>query len=256
VISHRPSRLIALWAVPRSVSTAFEKTFSRRPKTKIVHEPFTDCYYFGSERRSRRYGDRADKRTYSTADALNSIFVESASVTFVKDLCFQAEPYVPRAFLEATVNTFILRRPDAVLASLALLKPDFTEEEFGFVPLARMWHRIINELGHAPIVVDGDLFRSYPEEILREYCVRTGIDFDRRMLQWQNGRIREWSEGERDSQAKWHYTLEHSTGIIPSDQRPAIEVTAPMRVDIYERALEIYAMVSEHAIRPASTRKS
>jgi hypothetical protein len=246
-----PDRLIALWSVPRSVSTAFEKTFSRRPGTRIIHEPFTDCYYFGKERRSRRYGDRADRSAYNTSDALALILAESASVTFVKDLCFQAEPYVSRRFLEAATNTFMVRSPDAVLASLAPLKPDFTEEEFGFVPLARMWHRVVAELGHEPIVVDGDMFRTDPEAVLRQYCERTGLAFDRCMLHWENGRIREWSKGEEDSQAKWHYTLEHSTGIIPpSESCPP--VTVSIRPDVYRRAKEIHEMVCERAICPAS----
>jgi hypothetical protein len=243
--------LITLWAVPRSVSTAFEKSFSRHPEAVIVHEPFTDCYYFGSDRRSSRYGDRADRSEFDAQAALTSIFTESAPVTFVKDLCFQAEPYVPHDFLEDAVNTFIVRSPDDVLASLSPLKPDFTEDEFGFVPLAKMWHRIVDDLGREPIVIDGNMFRAYPEQTLRLYCERTGVSFDPGMLQWQDGRIREWSRGERDSQAKWHRTLEHSTGILPPSHMPS-EVTISIDPDVYRRAREIYAMVSEHCLRPGS----
>jgi hypothetical protein len=245
----RPGHLIALWAVPRSTSTAFEKTFSCRLDTKIIHEPFTDCYYFGSERRSRRYGDRPDRIRYNTSSALATIFAEPASVTFVKDLCFQAEPYAPRCFLESAINTFMVRDPDAVLASLFPLKPDYTEEEFGFVPLARMWHRVTTELRRESIVVDGDVFRAHPEKILRRYCERIGVRFDRCMLHWQNGAIRKWSDGERDSQAKWHYTLEHSTGIMPP-RKPRPQVAAHIRPDIYGRAKDIYMMLSEQAICP------
>jgi Sulfotransferase domain len=242
-------QLIALWAVPRSVSTAFEKTFSCRSGTKIVHEPFTDCYYFGSERRSWRYGDRADRSSYSASDAITSIFAESTPVIFIKDLCFQAEPYVPRVLLEAAVNTFIIRSPDAVFTSLAPLKPDFTEDEFGFVPLARMWHRVIDELGQTPIVVDGDVFRAHPQEVLRQYCERVGVSFEEDMLHWQDGRIRDWSEEEYNSQAKWHHTLEHSTGILPSNSSQK-DPSASLQADVYARARAIHSMVSEKAISP------
>ena len=45
---------VVIWAVPRSVSTAFEKALSRSQGVVAVHEPFTDCYYFGPTRRSSR----------------------------------------------------------------------------------------------------------------------------------------------------------------------------------------------------------
>lgn len=51
------TKTVALWASPRCVSTAFEKTFSQRSDTGIVHEPFCDVYYFSQWRISDRFGD-------------------------------------------------------------------------------------------------------------------------------------------------------------------------------------------------------
>jgi Sulfotransferase domain len=209
------SRVVALWAVPRSVSTAFERTFAQRADTEVVHEPFTDCYYFSEHRRSSRYGSASALAGYDGEAAVAAISSVRAPLVFVKDLCFQAEPYVTDDFLDGVVNTFIIRDPQAVLRSLAPLKPDFSEDEFGFLAFARLWHRVVDGLGHRPIVIDGDRFRANPEAILRQYCHTVGVDFDPAMLRWEDGRIRSWGDHERDSQAKWHHTLETSTGILP-----------------------------------------
>ena len=36
---------IALWAVPRSISTAFERVFVERDDFEVLHEPFSASYY-------------------------------------------------------------------------------------------------------------------------------------------------------------------------------------------------------------------
>jgi hypothetical protein len=233
--------------VPRSVSTAFEKTFSCRADTSIVHEPFTDCYYFGAQARSHRYGHQPAKLGFDATDAIGMIHSASAPVVFVKDLAFQAEPYLPDDFLRQATNTFIVRHPRVVLRSLRDLKPDFTEEEFGFEPLARLWRQVVDGLGQEPIVVEGDRFRESPETQLREYCRRVRLGFDARMLSWPDGRIRQWADDERESQAKWHRTLEHSNGILPPRHSGQLEVS-PEEANVVERAEKIYEELREYML--------
>ena len=48
---------IALWAVPRSISTAFERVFVERGDFKVFHEPFSASYYYSEERQSDRYAN-------------------------------------------------------------------------------------------------------------------------------------------------------------------------------------------------------
>jgi hypothetical protein len=39
------SKPVALWAVPRSISTAFERVFVERDDFEVLHEPFSASYY-------------------------------------------------------------------------------------------------------------------------------------------------------------------------------------------------------------------
>ena len=46
--------ILALWAVPRSTSTAFEWMMRQRGDFECVHEPFGEAWYFGTDRRTPR----------------------------------------------------------------------------------------------------------------------------------------------------------------------------------------------------------
>jgi hypothetical protein len=209
------------------------------PDTVAVHEPFTNCYYFGSVRRSHRYGDSLSQAGYDANAALANIARADAAIVCVKDLAFQAEPYVPDHFLAAATHTLILRHPRIVMRSLLPLKPDFTEDEYGFLALRRMSHRIVATTGQYPLVIDGQELRTEPAEVVKAYCAHTSLAFSDDLLTWSDGHIREWSSDEQESQSKWHHTLELSNGILPPVGEPAFEIPADRR-RMYSVALEIY----------------
>ncbi|TDD37548.1 sulfotransferase family protein [Actinomadura sp. KC06] len=235
---------VALWAVPRSVSTALEKSLSQHPEIEPVHEPFTDCYYFSDQRRSDRYGDQPHKLSYGMPDVHTQLQAITAPIPLIKDLCFQAEPYVPSDRLATWTNIFVVRHPARVWLSLSRLKPDFTEDEFGFTALNRMWIRVVEELGHPGRIVEGDRFRMQPKRVLLDLCHWLGLSFDTCMTNWIDGRIRHWSPDERDSQQKWHRVLEGSRGVLPPDPElpPDWEPMEPdpLRRRIYDQAVEVH----------------
>lgn len=241
--SDRERQVVCAWATPRSVSTAFEKTFTRRANTTVVHEPFTNCYYFGPHRRSSRYGDVATANGHDGPAAIAGILEIGGPQVFVKDLAFQAEPYLSDGFLAGVTNTFLLRHPQLVYQSLRPLKGDFTEDEFGFTALQHLFRRVTSELGRPPIVVEGTLFRRAPRNVLRRYCERIGWTFDHQMLHWDDGRIRPWGPGEEQSQARWHATLESSHEILPPADVDDVEIPRD-RLSIFRRAVDIYEEIS------------
>jgi hypothetical protein len=233
-----PERIVVLWSAPRSASTAFEKAFQQRGDTDVVHEPYTDCYYFSRWRRSARYGDAADYLDYDGHVAEREICDRRREVVFVKELAFQALHYSTDHFLTNAINTFLIRQPAAVYQSLLALKPDFTEEEFGFGPMWSLYTRIGARGGRVACVVDSDALRESPHAVLSDYCSRIGIGFDAKMLSWRPGPIRPWDPHEQQSQAKWHRTLEASTGILPPIR--TCRDVLPQHVGILARADDVY----------------
>ena len=56
-MSDDDTKRLFLWAVPRSISTAFFRAMMNRRRTKVLLEPYSRSYYYGPERQSRRYQD-------------------------------------------------------------------------------------------------------------------------------------------------------------------------------------------------------
>ncbi|NEQ83463.1 MAG: sulfotransferase family protein [Moorea sp. SIO2I5] len=223
------SKIIALWGAPRCVTTAFEKTFSQRPDTEIFHEPFSDTYYFSKWRRSNRFGDYRDKLNHDCATVIKEIQLKAQvmPIVFVKDFPFQVLPYLDeniQEFLGSVINTFIIRHPHEVLASLYKTKqklieqgfdPKFTEEEFGFNSLYKMFQIVTKELRQQPIVVEANRFRQNPKKILINYCQQIEITFTPKMLTWENGRLKQWNPHEAKIHDCYHETLNNTTQINP-----------------------------------------
>ena len=67
-------KILALWATPRSTSTAFEWMMRQRGDFICHHEPFNELYYCGEDRHSQRDADVAAKPGFSFPNALREMF--------------------------------------------------------------------------------------------------------------------------------------------------------------------------------------
>ena len=107
-----------LWAVPRSVSTAFERVFVEREDFEVFHEPFSAAYYFGPERRSARFAGEESREEHRYAAVLERILAPRDRPVFIKDMAYHVSPVMDREFVSRFTNTFIIREPSQVLSSL------------------------------------------------------------------------------------------------------------------------------------------
>lgn len=248
----RPLRWI--WSTPRSVSTALERCLLNVEGLHAEHEPYTDAYHFGPQRRSDRYGESSDPAAArADADRVNAGLERRCRQTplLVKELAFQGEPYVSDTVLLGTRAIILTRRPRRVHASLVRLKPDFNEDEFGFAALSRMTARLI-ALDVPHLFVDGDDLQRAPAQTVRGVCDFLALPYSERLLRWREGAVRRWESHERASQAVWHGTLEASRGLqrtaTPAQPVAARHAGMLKRADrIYDRLLESCASLHDVA---------
>src|SRR5918911_1307791 len=187
---------IALWAVPRSLSTAFERVFVERDDLEVLHEPFSASYYYGKDRLSARYSDVEPKAEHNYERVLADILKPRQKRVFLKDMAYHAKGVMGPEFISNFVNTFIVRDPKYVLSSLYKMWPDFTLEEAGYEEL--YWaFRYAAEAGEDPVVVDAMTFSESPVGMLSAYCERVGVPFRPGALSWEPGEIEEWKNWER-----------------------------------------------------------
>jgi hypothetical protein len=236
------SKPVALWAVPRSVSTAFERVFVERGDFRVFHEPFAVTYYHSPERRSDRYAEEGIKEENRFENVLSEILRPSDKPAFLKDMAYYVADFMDAEFAGRFTNTFLVREPRYVLSSLHKKWTDFTFEETGYEHLHRL-HGYAEEAGQEPVVVDASDLQEKPEETVAAYCARIGVDHKPEALSWQPREVPEWKMWDG-----WHDDAENSTGLGAVEQE---EVELPRELeDLYERCLPFYQDLYEKRLRP------
>jgi sulfate adenylyltransferase len=236
---------VALWAVPRSISTAFERVFVERDDFEVLHEPFSDAYYYGTDRLSDRFAEAEPKEGYSFENVLANVLAPREKRVFVKDMAYQAKGVLSPKFASRFVNTFIVRDPKYVLVSLYKMWPDFTFEETGYEDLYRLFRYATEGSDQDVAVVDAMTFSENPEGVLAAYCEHLEIPFRSGSLSWESRDVEHW-----DSWEGWHDDAERSTGIKPATRR---DPDLPEELeDVYEKCLPYYYELAAHAIHATS----
>jgi hypothetical protein len=235
---------VALWCVPRSISTAFERVFVERDDFEVLHEPFSMSYYHSEDRLSERFADEESDPANNYSNVLDEVLRPRERRVFLKDMAYQAKPLVGSDLASKFVNTFIIRDPKYVLVSMYKMWPDFTLEEAGYDDLYRLF-RVAQEAGQNPIVVDSMTFSENPVSVLSRYCELAGIPFERDSLSWQPGEVSHWENWDG-----WHDEAQKSTGIKPAERRDPI--LPPELNEMYERCLPAYYELAAHAISASS----
>ena len=69
----RAAPVLALWATPRTVSTAFERMVMERGDLHVTTEPFSLAYYHGAEAPSARFRDRPPRPGCTYAEVLERL---------------------------------------------------------------------------------------------------------------------------------------------------------------------------------------
>ncbi len=242
------SRPIALWAVPRSISTAFERVFVERDDFEVFHEPFGDSYYYSEERLSERYSEVEPKAEYNYQNVLAHILKPSEKRVFLKDMAYHAKPLIGPEFVSNFANTFIIRDPKYVITSLHRMWPDFTLEETGFEELYRLFRYATEVNPDEVVVVDAMTFSENPAGVLATYCEHLNVPFRPDSLSWESADVPEWERWD-----EWHEKAQHSTRIERAERKdPPL---AEELQEAYDYCLPYYYQLTAHAI-PGTARVS
>ena len=232
---------IALWAVPRSLSTAFERIFVERDDFEVLHEPFSASYYYSRQRLSDRYADVEPDAQYNYENVLKDVLKPREKRVFVKDMAYHAKRLLSPEFASNFSNTFIIRDPKYVIASLHKMWPDFTLEETGFEQSYNLFRYATEVNGEEVAVVDAMSFSENPTGILAVYCERLGIPFDQDSLSWESREVEEWEMWD-----EWHGEAQQSTGIERAERKdPALSRDLQQ---IYDHCLPYYYQLAARVI--------
>ena len=249
------NKILALWATPRSTSTAFEWVMSNRGDMDCFHEPYNEAFYYGLDRRHDRYF-LADKTLQPTAgftiasthDKLQRLAADGQ--VFIKDFAYSIIHMADDHFLDAFTHTFLIRDPEKVITSMHSRWPDINLAEIGFEDLHTLFKRVADREGWAPVVVDSDELLQSPQTGMQSYCEAVGIPYLAAALNWAQK-----AEENQDKNATWnsdehgfHDSLKASTGLEKQTRSyPPLE-SSPDMLRLYEASLPHYTALKAHKI--------
>ena len=107
-----------------------------------------------------------EKEDYAHERILGLMLDVQEKPVYFKDMAYHVAGFMSREFISKFTNTFIIREPTPVIASLSRFWPDFTLEETGYEQQYRLF-RIAVENGEDPAVVDAADLTGDPEGTIR-----------------------------------------------------------------------------------------
>jgi hypothetical protein len=224
-------RILALWAHPRSLSTALERVFIERGDFVVMHEPFSGLYYM-QERRAKAAHADFDAGETTDYQSIRGRILEAARrrpVCF-KDMCYHCHDHVWKDvfFLKRVTNVFLIRDPRQAIASHFAKNPDVTCEEIGYEMEARIFRRVWELTGDTPLVIAAEDLQRRPADIMNALCSRLGLEHRPDALNWQPGDRHQWQNWE-----PWHREVARSRGIHAGRTDYAKTVDNDSRLDGY-----------------------
>ncbi len=245
-----PAPIVALWAVPRSTSTAFEWMMRQRGDLVCFHEPFGEVWYQGENPLWPRFDAAISIRTPAlTFESRWAELVTEArqGPVFIKDFPHYLESFWDDAFLAHFTHSFLIRDPLKALLSMESKWPDFHMKETGFAEQRQLFDRLWAQAGTPPPVIDSDDLLERPAEIVEAWCEAVGLPFVAEALSWEPGPRDEvsWWDG-----GVFHATLRHSDGLKPQPGPQVSLADAPPRVrHVYGIMRPHYESLRAHRIR-------
>lgn len=244
-------KIIALWAVPRSTSTAFEWMMRQRGDLDCLHEPFGEAWYQGEDPLWPRFKE-GDKTTPGLT--LDTVWTEiqaraQKGPVFLKDFPHYVSHLWTPDWLAHFTHAFLIRDPAKTITSMHDKWPDFHEAEVGF-PEQRALFDLLSALnGAAPPVIDSDDLLETPEAMVEAFCDAVDIPYMADALSWEPGAdtsAYSWWDG-----GSFHQNLKNSTGLKRQERRYVELTHAPHRVrQVYRRMKPHYDHMHSHRIRP------
>ena len=208
-------RRIAIWSGPRSLSTAFLRSWENRPDTEVWDEPLYAHYLeaTGLEHPGRDAVLAAGERDGQVV-ARRCATGGSAPLFVQKHMAHHLLPAVDGPWLDALTHVILVRDPRRIVASYVKSRAEITLDDIGLPRLVALRQRY----PEAP-VVDSEALRRAPEETLRWLCGVLDVPFLPQMLSWPAGP----RESDGVWAPHWYASVWQSTGFAPpSDTAPPV----------------------------------
>ncbi|NEP27448.1 sulfotransferase domain-containing protein [Moorena sp. SIO3I6] len=191
---------IAMWACPRTRSTAITRAFEQIDDCIIYDEPLHHFCFFNMANDYENeikdfpsdYLVKYPNTNYSSIiEKLTGDLPEGKSFSFQKHLSYHLIPGFDKSWISKVKNFFLIRDPRETVTSYWKVKKagGFNWEEsksfLGWEEQYNLFKQIQDITKEKPLVIDsGDLLKN-PRNYLKNLCEKLGIDFSEKMIRWE-----------------------------------------------------------------------
>jgi len=244
---------IAMWSGPRNISTAMMRAFENRADCAVIDEPFYAAYLVatGLEHPMREQVIASQPNDWRDVAAdLTGPIPGARPIWYQKHMTHHMLPNFGREWTDACVDAFLIRAPEAVLASYANKRGEtsFSLDEIGLPAQLELFERAADRLGTAPPVIDGRDVLHNPQGMLRALCRALGLAFDHAMLAWPAGRRASdgvWAPA-------WYDAVERSTGFAAPRAEAGYDALDDALKPIAEAGRPLYEALARHKLATES----
>lgn len=239
------SKVIAMWAHPRAVSTAFLRMMIERGDITVVHEPLVTLT---DEGKVPVPGTDGGSVEITSTGELLAQFKKLAQIrpVFFKDTVEYRYQYLfdhPEEIADIE-HTFIVRDPKKAINSHYHVKPTVACHEIGYEHQYDLFELVRAIKGKPPTVVHAERLLREPETVIGNYCRAVGLPFLPEALQWRPEDRTEWQRTR-----KWHLDAIGSSGFSASEKQYDITVDNNDTLkSYYDYHYPFYEKLIQHSI--------
>jgi len=238
---------IAMWSGPRNISTALMRAWENRDDCVVWDEPlygyYLDATGIPHPGAAEVIADQGTDANAIIARCIGDIPGDK-NIFYQKHMTLHLLPELDRSWLSSLVNCFLIREPEAVIASYAAVRSDATLEDIGFIQQAELFDHVQRIGGEIPLVIDSREFLLDPRRMLEAVCDRLKIEFSPAMLNWP--------KGARDSDGvwakHWYDSAWNSTGFAAYREKDYQLSTKDERISLQARPY--YEELFQYRLRP------
>ena len=235
---------IAAWSGPRNISTAMMRAWENRPDTFVTDEPFYAHYLANTSITHPGQQEILASQPTDWREVVSDCITSSkpgCSIHYQKHMTQHVLPHITLEWLIELKNIFLIRAPDAVVASYSKSRPDLNASDLGFIQQARLFSAVKETLGTAPLVIDSVNLLKKPAQALQFICDHCAIQFDEAMLQWPAGK----RESDGVWAPYWYHSVEASTGFGAPREQKTIELDKNQQ-QIADQCWPYYESMAQH----------
>jgi hypothetical protein len=215
------SKIICVWASPRSISTAIMYSFARRKETVVVDEPFYAYYLNKVNTNTLHPGKKEILNSQSSnfkkvLQELNELYTKE--LIFIKNMTHHLNDQKVD-FAKNWSNVILTRSPKRSIASFSKVIKNPTLQDLGY----KLQYKLAKEFQKNKIefyLLQAEDLLMNPEKHLKKICDFSKIKFSKKMLSWSKSGIIEdgvWAK-------YWYENVHNSTGFNKINSKEEVQL--------------------------------